>query len=161
MANSILDLSPMIWAKDPEGRRIERSVVLMQDFDHADVDSENFMASWIYFRATFGKFPIEDGYSGGVPAYLGIRGQDGDYFLERAEPYMEMRDMGDMKEYMVLDIQKLPPQIGGISLGRVETFHFPIPTHWQSGAFLPKDASRKTWQLEIYEIPPQAKRKSL
>lgn len=145
MGNAIMDLSNLIWTEGAEPAYGENCVLLMQDFEHSFwKDSGAAEADMRYFLICCGGHTVEDGCTGNIPTYLAVRRQDGSYTLERVERYMEERE-----GRLVLDLLKLPGQIGGITLRRVASAQYPNYNRWRSGTFC-RENSIQTWRLEEY-----------
>lgn len=150
MGNAIIDLSNLIWTDGIGPAYGENCVLLMQDFEHyaecrSGEDSGTPKADMRYFLICYGEHRIEDGQTGCVPTYLAVRRRDGSYMLERMERYMEERE-----GRLILDLLKLPGQIGGITLQRVTSVQYPRCNRWRNGTFCRESGGQGTWRLEEY-----------
>jgi len=131
MANQYLDVSDLVWTEDPAGASMERSVCIMQDFDHSSpfIIGERERPLSIYYGDTI----LANGVTGGVPTWLAVRRENGGYLLERAERYLEYRN-----NQLALDLLKLPEQFDRIPLKRATRARQPISREWQDGSFAPE-----------------------
>jgi len=147
MANQYLDVSDLVWTEGPAGASMERSVCIMQDFDHSSlfITGEKERPLSIYY----GDAILANGVTGGVPTWLAVRWENGSYLLERAERYMEYRN-----NQLALDLLNLLEQFDRIPLKRTKRVRQPISREWRDGTFSPESRvfeREEEWAWECAE----------
>jgi len=147
VGNSILDLSNVVCPVGEQLAQSKGAVFLVLDFEHYNQDCETE-----YCQICWGEDVIEDCCIGLAPAWLAIRRQDGTYWLERAEQYIEARETENRLIERALDLRKLPGELGGIRLQTAEGFHVTPGTRgfnrWRTGFFRSGGSQPEVWRFE-------------
>jgi len=147
IGNLILDLSNVVCPVGEQLAQLKGAVFLVMDVEHYNLEFETGYC-YIYW----GDDTIEYFITDSSPAYLAIRRQDGTYWLERAEKYIEERETEKRLVHQALDLRKLPSELGGIRLRKADGFHVTPETRgfnrWRTGFFRSDDSKPEVWRLE-------------